>query len=427
MEEQIEYGTALGPTDWTTWKQQGFSILTPESYQLYRKFTKQILNDQEAYIQQEIDSKTDSWKGTLKTWLQGGFQTSTWMNQKDQPNQLFVMKRKEWKRDRNRWDQHWITMIRSVQTGGGRDIISNQWNLFQNQEAEEDCTYRWNDKIFTFVNDFLNQESKEFKYYLTQKDDSNLTELQRYKWDLPWVERRFQTLQQRIAEMVQERQQFNDPQWTPIIETLNGPKGWCKIFENIKRWDGTKWIREHLTPDELSNWIYEQDKEFLHRSLRLWNSWKSGQDVPWTCQAWWSWFAQSETNMVRGIQPMFFDCKIIWDQDGFTNDVSKQMHELVNEYEQIKHISEPFEQQNWIFQTIPKLNLCIQPINRTNEIVEQILRRNIIMLWIGWKQWWENPIATNKEFLTTIRSHISQLKPDSQDLWKSTEEQNVWK
>jgi len=423
----METGDAPRPLDWDMWRKQGFNILTPEAYHLYRKYTNEILDEQRDDLQGEIKEKTTNWLNTLEDYLKGGFQPNEWNLY---PTKIQVggsrlneilKKRKFWLMMRRKWDDHWNRLAQKLlgQKGGSVDVLGEQWNQYQSDEATLDCRYRWNDKIRHYVNDFLENESRDFRHYLMNPRDP-VNQLMEYKWERPWIERRMGLLRDRLSQMAGDRETLRDPKWIPLDERLKGPIGWEQFWDKIRSWDGSQWVREHISPDEMNLWLQQNDLRFLRRSLQMWKSWGPGQEVPWTCRAWWDWFINQEG--FRGWNVLLGEFQDAWER-GLPVSDSQMVEKLIESSKNIDSLHEPYAQQEWLFKSIP-LMISIRervPVQgATSRMVEDAARRDSALQWIGWKKWWSGPQITLDEFKQNMNAYLETHAPlEERERWDS--------
>lgn len=437
LTKQLENGTMTPPLDWDSWSRQGFNILTPEAYQLYRKYTERILSDQQGNIQGEIREKTSGWLNTLDDFMKGGVHVDTWNlypnkqqdgGARDQKFKEIHNKRRFWLQMRRRWDEHWSKLAQRVagQKGGAGIVLMEQWNDYQTNEAELDCKYRWNDKIRFYIVEFLENESRDFRKYLDNpRDPSN--QLQSYRWERPWVEKRMRMLKDRLGEMTEARETLRDPKWTPIDERLSGPQGWEKFWEKLRNWDGNKWIDEHISPNEYAPWLAQNDLVFIKRSLSLWKSWGPGQDVPWTVKAWWQWFmtpAIDGRDVWRNMHTLYQEMEAAF-QHGVSANIAQLITNLGENMKEAENLTEPYAQQEWAIRVLPRFMETEQKLGVLNrevskQKVEDALRRDAALQWLGWKKWWSGPQVTLDEFKNSMNSYNENAaRVEDKEKWDS--------
>ena len=454
----LETGEVKAPQNHQEWESQGYNLLTPESYQLYRQNTLNLVNRQKQTIQKEVHQKSGSWLSTLDGWMRGGFQAREWNLYPAQDQEgggsmkgvydELERARKGWLSARRQWENHWSQLVKKVrlqQSGGSQDggmveVVGKKWLDFQNEEAKLDCQYRWNDKIRFFVIEFLDNESRDFRHYIAnQHSPSN--QLQEYKWEQPWIERRMNYLRDRIQDMAEQRDTYRDPKWMPVGERLRGPRGWEECWNRMRRWDGSQWVQNYISPQDYAQWLRQEDIQFWKRSLALWKSWGRGQEVPWTVQAWWFWFLlpspEQENDVWRGWNTMREVLQSAL-ENGLQARTAQRIEKVLEETKGVEDLHEPFAQQEWILRVGPHILQAFEEIpveDRrrvvSTEEIEHAARRDAALQWIGWKGWWRGPEITMRDFMEQIQvynervaSEANREKWETMDVYGCVENEN---
>lgn len=434
------------PKSWEDWRKSSYRILTPEAYELYKEYRKQIIRDQANLLERDTKGKTNTWMSTLKGWMSGGFQQKKFNVYAFQSGGAPTTQRVEvqrrrliWKRDRQQWQTHWTRLAQDLsipeipdkQTGGALPV-SKEWAKFQKDEAQADCTYRWNDKIRHLVDDFLTHEAQTFDEYLHGRTRPGY---EAWRWEMPWIQRRMRTLSDTIQDWTKMRQQNINPNWIPPEEKIpNAPTNWDLTVQRIKNTPLTS--LEQNQSDDSRYFVKTLDLDFWRKSRKLW---EVLPNQAWQLQIWWMLFGPGETeddelleqilgddvnNRLRNSRVLQREFELS-EEMGNQGEIVRPLRHAVVLGEEGRILREMNHQRDWVFQMAKLMEILSDPASdwadqhvNWNEELQGALRRWAILSWLGWNHW--NEKQTNQNEFIQQMDQWTQNQELYQNAWKQT-------
>jgi hypothetical protein len=430
------------PKNWEEWRKSDYRILTPEAYELYKTYRKQIIRDQASLLEKDTKGKTNTWLNTLKTWMKGGFQEKKFNVYAFQQGGASSSQRTEiqnrrniWKKDRKEWQNHWTRLAQDLsilpENGkqyGGALPVSKEWGRFQNEEAQADCTYRWNDKIRHLVDDFLTHEAQTFDEYLRGRTRPGF---EAWRWEMPWIQRRMKTLSDTIRDWSQMRQQNINPHWIPPEEKLPGaPNNWDLTIQRIKN------TNININTEDARYLVKTLDLDFWRKSKTLWNILPN---QAWQLQVWWLLFGPGETENDKQLEEILGDdtnkrirnTRInqrefeISEENGNQGEVVRPLRHAIVLSEEGASLQELNHQRDWVNQMAKLMEILADPASdwndqhiHWNEELQTALRRWAILSWLGWNHW--DAQQTNQHQFIQQMDQWTQNQELYQQAWEQT-------
>lgn len=424
------------PRDWNQWREQGFALVTPEAYQLYRQFRTDILKNQAKWIHSELQQRNQSWWTQLKSGVLSPFigagstpkQEGGGMKIHSKEEKEIIQLRSQWLRDRvwmekkmddivkQRVDMEWGKR-KLKQSGGNPEAVGGWnsdmgriWDEFELEEHVADCQYRWRDKIANIARNFYEEETRAWNHFqAAQKAGDPRVQAEQWRWNKDWVERRYDNLLGTIESYQKRLEQLDDPEWTPYREQFgNAPEN---IYEMMDKVRNKLWYQKpEVEPvGGWKPWVIGQWKQFLNRSSRCWNQWEPEKTVeaPWMLLIWWWCFGNQHNNGWKvGIHELIHWMNKRRDigvssqeaslQDAITRIIESGKHQTVYEqHEYMQHLLPALD--NWLdyVASVNDENSWDEIPDGDWKVLQDNSIRSMMMMLLGWKGWWNQETPGN--------------------------------